>query len=335
MIWQISLICIPNKLEKEQQRHLSLLDIEDFQYVYNNEQLCASSQLNSKLLIVLVHSARQNGLSRNKIRQTWGQVQRYFDWDIRLVFLLGMENPLDPDLQIYQADLNSIKTSIEAEVKDYNDIVMGNFRDAYRNMTYKSMMGYKWILEYCSNADFLLRVDDDMFVDIFQVIDYISSKLDAESDSFYCYIMRDRSPERGNDSKWSVTKTEYEPDVYPSYCLGAGYLANIGVVPKVYSVSNQVQFFWIDDIFIGILSEYYNSRMLSNSSLQSAITMEDLESKYEFYKWNNTERNWERYNWMLILIDRMSIMYGAMDRLYQMAFNSTIRNYSLESESGK
>jgi hypothetical protein len=201
----------------------ALLDLSDFHYLLNNEVLCNPSQLSdkSKLLIVLIHSARQNLESREAIRHSWALVRKYSGWEVRLLFLIGAEDPFNPETTIEERNL--INSTIEVEEEKYSDMLMGSFYDVYRNMTYKHLMGYKWILEYCPNANFLLRVDDDVFVDIFQVIELISSKeVNLESDSLYCYLSWERPVERGNDSKWSVTEEEFPLDVYPNYCLGVG-----------------------------------------------------------------------------------------------------------------
>ncbi len=52
--------------------------------------------------------------------------------------------------------------------------------------------------------------------------------------------------------------------------------------------------------------------------MKSAINITDIGRKYEFYTCNNTEVNWGSHDWMLTLIDRVSIVDGAMERIWDM-----------------
>ena len=52
----------------------------------------------------------------------------------------------------------------------YADIVQGNFVDKYRNISYKATMGNLWVSEFCEQAEFVVKADDDTCVDIFEVI---------------------------------------------------------------------------------------------------------------------------------------------------------------------
>ena len=51
----------------------------------------------------------------------------------------------------------------------YADIVQGNFVDSYHNLSYKATMGNLWVSEFCEQAEFVVKADDDVFIDIFEV----------------------------------------------------------------------------------------------------------------------------------------------------------------------
>ena len=53
------------------------------------------------------------------------------------------------------------------------DIVQGNFVDSYRNLSYKATMGNLWVSEFCEQAEFVVKTDDDMFIDLFEVSDLL------------------------------------------------------------------------------------------------------------------------------------------------------------------
>ena len=39
--------------------------------------------------------------------------------------------------------------------------------DTYRNLSYKSILGKLWVSKFCEQADFVVKADDDVFVDLY------------------------------------------------------------------------------------------------------------------------------------------------------------------------
>jgi hypothetical protein len=65
---------------------------------------------------------------------------------------------------------------IELENSKFGDILQGNFIDAYRNLTYKHTMVFKWFLESCASAEYLLKTDDDVFINTPFLIHYLENR---------------------------------------------------------------------------------------------------------------------------------------------------------------
>ena len=55
------------------------------------------------------------------------------------------------------------------ESTDHGDLVQGSFTDSYRNLTYKNVMGLLWVTQFCSHAQYIVKTDDDMFLDMFEI----------------------------------------------------------------------------------------------------------------------------------------------------------------------
>jgi hypothetical protein len=55
---------------------------------------------------------------------------------------------------------------VKQEDADFGDIIQFNFCESYRNLTLKTLMGFKWATEFCSNAHFIMKTDDDVYVNI-------------------------------------------------------------------------------------------------------------------------------------------------------------------------
>ncbi len=73
----------------------------------------------------------------------------------------------------------------------YIDVILRHTTH-YRNLTYKHIMGLKWVSTYCSNAHTVVKVDDDTFVNIFQLTTFLRtdgyfSALNSVRESIYLH----------------------------------------------------------------------------------------------------------------------------------------------------
>ena len=83
---------------------------------------------------------------------------------IRRVFLLARIDPLQEG---YDRTNQSV---IEEEHLIHKDIVQGDFTESYRHLSYKHIMGLKYAVHYCPQASWILKMDDDIAVDIYQFL---------------------------------------------------------------------------------------------------------------------------------------------------------------------
>ena len=72
----------------------------------------------------------------------------------------------------YATDDTKLQKSISEESSAHGDIVQGEFLDTYHNLSYKAIMGNLWVSEFCEQAEFVVKTDDDIFVDMFEVYSY-------------------------------------------------------------------------------------------------------------------------------------------------------------------
>lgn len=174
-------------------------------------------------------------------RDTWGSEENLSRDPMRVIFLLGTVT--DPTIQ----------QRIEKENEMYHDIIQGNFVDSYRNLTYKHVMGLKWVTYFCRQARFVFKTDDDIFVDIFQLSSFLKDtfgQTGGVSNLMMCYLIHSPHVKRSQRSKWRVSFTEYPGRKYPTYCSGWGVLMSPDVVFKLYLLSSKVPYFWVDDVHI-------------------------------------------------------------------------------------
>ena len=190
--------------------------------------------------LVVVNSATDNFGYRQAIRMTHGKRDLIPDVTQRIVFLLG----LNPD--------DTISRQIEAEAERHGDIIQGAFLDTYRNLTLKGVMGLRWVSEYCKNAKYIIKIDDDVILNTFSIVRNIFPQFSPSKDMMVCAVNSDSQIFRKMDAKWGVEDTEFvDLDVYPfKYCNGFFVVMNIELIPKLLAATSVVPYFWIDDVYL-------------------------------------------------------------------------------------
>jgi hypothetical protein len=209
----------------------TLIDVKDFAFQLNNFP-CNGS--NSLLLLVLVHSAPGNVDKRRTIRETWGRGAH------RVLFLLGA------------VQSSADQAALEEENRTHRDLVQGRFLDSYRNMTYKHVMALKWTAYYCPGARYLLKTDDDVFVNTPALLDFLAQDLSpwGARRLILCEPFTSAYVKRSYRSKWRVSPLEYPGRMYPAYCAGWAVLYSPDVVFLLYREAQRAEYFWIDDVHV-------------------------------------------------------------------------------------
>lgn len=199
----------------------------------------------SPFLLVLVHSAPDNKAKRQTIRNTWGESRN----NVKVVFLLG------------EVEDQNKQFELEEENIIYGDLIQGSFKDAYRNMTYKHVMAFKFAVYYCRQAKFILKTDDDIFVNMPSVMAFLTRDLSPWNSKklLLCTPFYRAKVKRSYRSKWRVSFKEYPYKYYPPYCPGWALIYSSDIVYKLYQEAQRSEYFWIDDVHItGILAERIN-----------------------------------------------------------------------------
>ena len=226
-------------------RNLTLINITNFQFIINND-ICNMATIS---LVVIIHSAPQNIKARDIIRESWG-VPNMLNVVTRLVFLLGA--PQDKEVQ----------TQLDAENAAHKDLVQGQFSDTYANLSYKNIMGKLWVSEYCEQAEFVVKTDDDMFVDLYELYSitrwYINTTHYQRNRFLLCPVWRGLPILRDPTSKWYVSfkdipkdeKAKEGEEFYPTSCAGWLYVTTPDTAMRLAAVAQTARFFWIDDVWV-------------------------------------------------------------------------------------
>ena len=230
-------------VEKSNRRTLSKQTLypltSESPYVINNPNICTNVS-NLKFLII-VHSSTYHFQRRRIIRETWGNKNIFKSVNLRIVFFLGLTiNKTTQEL-------------IENESVVYGDVVQGNFLDSYHNLTHKGVLAYRWIEEFCQQAEMIVKVDDDVFVNVFILLETYYPKLKSNTRYIMCHFVRkDKSKIHRKKTKWVVNNSLFRGySYYPvAHCLGYFVLISRDLIRPMYKASYFTPFFWVDDVYL-------------------------------------------------------------------------------------
>ena len=234
-------------------------------------------------LIILVNSATRGSRyrdRRNGIRESWAKKEscenlhaisdsiiKQYDW--RLVFMLGKSGSNTND------DLLNVE-----EAKRHNDILIGNIYDNYLNNTVKVYMGFLWVSKTHPNVKYILKTDDDVYVRIPAVIDYLVQK-DLPSRFYGGGLYLNSSVYRKAGFKWSVGRKYYDKENWPPFAPGAFILFSNDLTPGLLNhvtIRKPVQ---TDDTYIAVVMHDLNITATNIPSIIIETDMFDFIKSYD------------------------------------------------------
>ena len=225
---------------KPTEKTIPVTNPHEFGYIINNMDICKTDT--SLEYVVYVHSAPANFDRRQIFRQTWARKDRFADFTSRLVFFIGA------------TDNQEVQHKLLNESNLYRDIVQEDFKDTYRNLTYKGLAALKWFTNFCRNPTFLIKSDDDTYINIFRLIYLLKTKYLGIHRSIVCNVYDEHTMPVLRDPKtclkWCVSYKEFKANTYPKYCSGSAFILSSDMAPDMFKTSLSTPFFWIDDVYV-------------------------------------------------------------------------------------
>lgn len=214
------------------------------------------SPLQPFLMILVLSSYRCRAkFERLAIRATYGSVAEGNAWpnkevpeSVGLVFLLGKPPTV------------KARRRLTAESQQYGDVMIGDFTDTYANLTLKVLFGLRWMVEACPHVQYVLKIDDDTFVNIPLLLAFLLQY--GEDNAMYGHVYFSSRVFRGG--KWAVPNNVYPLGLYPPYLSGTAYVASMDAVKKVVDASVHVPMLPVEDAHVtGILPIVADVRRIS------------------------------------------------------------------------
>ena len=192
-------------------------------------------------LVIIIMSAPTHLEARMAIRQTWGHFGQRSD--ISILFMLG-------------ATMDSkVETILRKEQKTYNDVIRGKFLDSYSNLTLKTISTLEWVDNYCSKVKFLLKTDDDMFINVPR-LQAFTIKHARDKNVISGRLAKKWKPIRNKKSKYFVSQAQFKHAVFPDFTTGPAYLLSSDIVRKLYDAALDQTYLKLEDVFVtGIVAD--------------------------------------------------------------------------------
>ena len=212
-----------------------------FNYVYSNSDICSQNifQKENVFLLVMILTAPDETKRRKVIRATWANVTHVAGRRVATIFLLG--NSTNKKLERHVAQENKL----------FHDIVKKDFLDSYRNLTFKTMMGLRWVNSFCNGTKFILKIDTDMIPNIRNLVRHLETLADQRI--FEGCEMSKAPVVRDKRNKWFIPHELYPYPTYPPYMRGTAYLLSGNLVNPAIRVSQNIQYIPIEDAYVGLL----------------------------------------------------------------------------------
>ncbi|KAK3565556.1 hypothetical protein QTP86_012043 [Hemibagrus guttatus] len=212
-----------------------------FPMIMNHPEKCAGDVD----LLIVVKSVIEQHDRRQAVRLTWGKEHTIRGKRIKTLFLLGTPTP--------EKDSKNLQKLIEYEDRIYGDILQWNFMDTFFNLTLKEINFLRWFNIYCKKVRFIFKGDDDVFVNPTNLVDLIDfrTKEGMVRNLFVGDTISKAVPIRNKKSKYFIPKELYDKP-YPPYVGGGGFVMSSYLARRLFTVSEKMALFPIDDVFLGM-----------------------------------------------------------------------------------
>jgi len=212
----------------------------NFQYPLLIENDVCPNNLNNRIvLFVLIFSRPSNAGMRLAIRNTYLTPFRHRQSIVRYAFVLG--NGHD----------SKINDMLEWENKYFHDILKFNFDDTYLNLTLKTLNGLDWVTKNCKSANYILKIDDDVWFNTFTFFFNLNKKI-MEFSSIGGDCHSNGAPVRNPRSKYYISPQSYPHFNFPPFCVGPSYILQQHAAKDIVNISPDVPFFQLEDVYVGM-----------------------------------------------------------------------------------
>ena len=223
------------------------LDIDERRMAPQCRSHSSNHSSSSFFLLMAYVSAPDNFQQRQLIRQSWADHRRHNNSSSRrqhqMIFVIGRS----------QSPMTEWRLTNESVV--YGDVVqVSNVIDSYANLTLKSVALLHWALTRCPGAQFVVKSDDDNYVNVELLLSRhtLTSFASSLSAAIYGTTNAVLWPARDLGHRHYVSRELWPWPRYPSYLMGGAYLISGGssTLRRLLAAVQTTPFFPLEDAYI-------------------------------------------------------------------------------------
>ena len=218
--------------------------------IKNDEKSCRND---TELIVVVITSVR-NFEDRHAIRHTWAADIKT-DTTMALVFMVGLTTD------------DKFQTRLSTEHIRYKDIIQVDFFDSYLNLSLKSLAMLKWVTTHCNHSRFLLKADDDTYINLSLLHHALKKLAKQQTDFIVGHVFSGVKPIIDHRSKWYTPLNQYNRSTYPRYVSGTAYAMTTSASRRLLRSSAEVPLFWLEDVYTtGICAQKAHVKLIHNKN---------------------------------------------------------------------
>ncbi|XP_031561980.1 beta-1,3-galactosyltransferase 5-like [Actinia tenebrosa] len=195
-------------------------------------------------MVVVVNSATddRHRILRMSIRKTWGNLtQGKGNQKWRIYFALGMSSS-------YAMNLKNVQEALQ-----YNDIIIGNFSDTYKNIVIKTFMSHFWVYSQF-DCMYVMKTDDDVYVRVSRLSKWLEKQ--GFPNPFYGgFLSENLLVVRDPKSPWFVSKEDFNETRWPPFSHGAFQVVSTAILPRCFNYTQSVKRpLTTDNAYFGVMA---------------------------------------------------------------------------------
>lgn len=222
-------------------------------------------------VVILVFSSPEHTGHRKAIRSSWGQALHFrrmggltkVNW--KVIFVMGISK-------------TRFERDVAQESKTYSDILQAEFDDSPYEGTRKLMTAFNYLSDALKRdcpTKFILKIDDNIFLNIPSIIPWLSKKWGEKPSSLYVgkRLRKDRPIRLSSHPKY-VSEDDYPHLMFPDMIQEPVFLLSTDTLLKMVRVSTQVIPIRPEDAYMGILAKEAKIRPIHNEHFQMIRNVE-------------------------------------------------------------
>ena len=181
----------------------------------------ACTQPSASTMVILVHSAVKNQRVRDAIRNSWARSDNLEKYGASLYFFIAKSKTANA-------------TQIAQELQQHSDLIQLDFIDSYRNLSRKSVESFRWASRHCPNVQYILKQDDDTYVNLTRLLVKLDDFQRDGKDKFIAgYYFPNRQPQRNPKSQYYTPLSLWPHKHWPAAVTGPAYVITSNVIRQI------------------------------------------------------------------------------------------------------